>query len=89
VEIVNAPVATNIVLFRWKTPSMGLPAFRERFSGNGIFLDDRGYPLFRAVLHMGIGRKDVSRVARALREVFAGNGRSAAVAGELPRRVAG
>lgn len=89
VEIVNAPVATNIVLLRWRTPSMGLPAFRERFSEFGIFLDDRGYPLFRAVLHMGIGRKDVSRVARALREVFEGRGRSSTPAGETPRRAAG
>jgi threonine aldolase len=72
VEVINAPVATNIVLFRWKTPSMGLPEFRERFSGSGMFLDDRGFPLFRAVIHMGIGRKDISRVARALREGFDG-----------------
>jgi threonine aldolase len=89
VEIVNAPVATNIVLFRWKTPSIGLPAFRERIAGSGMFLDDRGFPLFRAVLHMGIGKKDVSRVARTLREVFDGKGSSSATAGEPPRRAAG
>jgi threonine aldolase len=76
VEVVNAPVATNIVLFRWKTPSIGLPAFRERMVRDGMFLDDRGFPLFRAVIHMGIGRKDISRVARELREVFDGRGRS-------------
>ena len=88
VEIVNAPVATNIVLFRWKSPSMGLPAFRDRFVGRGMLLDDRGFPLFRAVLHMGIGRKDVSRVARALREIFTEEGRSGAKR-ETPQRAAG
>jgi len=74
VEIINAPVETNIVLFRWKTPSMGLPAFRERLGAGGVLLDDRGFPLFRAVTHLGIGKKDVSRAVRAIREVFEGRG---------------
>jgi threonine aldolase len=72
VEVVNVPVETNIVLFRWKTPSMGLPAVRERLVERGVLLDDRGFPLFRAVIHLGIGKKDISRAARTLREVFAG-----------------
>jgi threonine aldolase len=72
VEVVTLPVETNIVLFRWKTPSMGLPAVRERLVQRGVLLDDRGFPLFRAVTHMGIGKKDISRAARTLREVFAG-----------------
>jgi threonine aldolase len=73
-EVVNAPVETNIVLFRWKTPSMELPAFRERMGARGVLLDDRGFPFFRAVTHLGIGKKEVSRAVRAFREVFAGRG---------------
>jgi threonine aldolase len=73
-EVVNAPVETNIVLFRWKTASMELPAFRERMGARGVRLDDRGFPFFRAVTHLGIGKKDVSRAVRAFREVFAGRG---------------
>ncbi|HSL91334.1 MAG TPA: beta-eliminating lyase-related protein, partial [Candidatus Limnocylindrales bacterium] len=87
VEVINAPVATNIVVFRWKTPSMGLPAFRERIAGSGMLLDDRGFPLFRAVIHMGIGKREISRVARALREIFAGGERRPpTMAGDTPQR---
>jgi threonine aldolase len=74
VEVVNAPVETNIVLFRWKMPSMGLPAFREQLGARNVLLEDRGFPLFRAVTHLGIGKKDVSRAVRALREVIVGRG---------------
>lgn len=88
-EVVNPPVETNIVLFRWKTPQMALPAFREQFAGSGIFLDDRGFPLFRAVIHLGIVRKDVTRVARALRQVFDGRGRTPVSAGGAPQRATG
>lgn len=88
VEVVNAPVETNIVLFRWKTLMMGLPAFRERFAGSGIFLDDKAFPLFRAVIHLGIVKKDIARVARALREVFDGRDRASKTAGEAPKRAA-
>jgi threonine aldolase len=72
VEVINAPVETNIVLFRWKMPSMGLPAFREQLGAGKVLLEDRGFPLFRAVTHLGIGKKDVSRAVRALREVIVG-----------------
>lgn len=89
IEIVNAPVETNIVLFRWTTPAMGLPTFREQLAGSGILLDDRGFPLFRAVLHLGIGKKDVARTARALREVFTGRGRLPRAAAEPSQQAAG
>jgi len=72
VEIINDPVETNIVLFRWETPSLDLPAFRERLFAKGVLLDDRVFPLFRAVTHLGIGRRDIGRAARAIREVLAG-----------------
>jgi hypothetical protein len=39
-----------------------------------VLLEDRGFPLFRAVTHLGIGKKDVSRAVRALREVIVGRG---------------
>ena len=89
VEIINAPVETNIVLFRWKSPSMGLPAFREQLAGSGLLLDDRGFPLFRAVVHLGIGKKDITRAARAFREVFDGRGNISKAAGGVARRAAG
>ncbi|MBI5418878.1 MAG: aminotransferase class I/II-fold pyridoxal phosphate-dependent enzyme [Deltaproteobacteria bacterium] len=70
VEVVNAPVETNIVLFRWMTPAMGLPDFQEALKSRGVLLDDRAFPLFRAVTHLGIGKKDIARAVRALREVM-------------------
>ena len=70
IELVNAPVRTNIVLFRWETPTMPQQSFRDRLSALGVRLDDRGFPLFRAVTHLGIGKREVARAARALREAF-------------------
>ena len=70
IEVVNAPVRTNIVLFRWETPTMPPKAFRDRLSALGVRLDDRGFPLFRAVTHLGIGKREIARAARALREAF-------------------
>ncbi|MGE5189178.1 MAG: threonine aldolase family protein [Gemmatimonadota bacterium] len=70
VEIVNEPVETNIVLFRWTTPTLSLPAFQEAIAAPGVRVDDRAFPLFRAVTHQGIGRRDVDRAAKALRAVF-------------------
>ncbi|HEY6097551.1 MAG TPA: GntG family PLP-dependent aldolase, partial [Candidatus Deferrimicrobium sp.] len=69
VEVVNEPVETNIVLFRWKTPTLSLPAFQEAVSALGIRMDDRGFPLIRAVTHLGIGRRDIDRAAKAFRAV--------------------
>lgn len=71
VEIVNRPVRTNIVLFRWATPSMPLPEFRKRLREKGVQADDRAFPLVRLVTHLGIGKKDIARAVRALREVLA------------------
>lgn len=71
IEIVNSPVRTNIVLFRWTTPSMSLPEFRERLREKGVQADDRAFPVLRAVTHLGIGKKEIARAARALREVLA------------------
>ncbi|HZW35513.1 MAG: threonine aldolase family protein [Deltaproteobacteria bacterium] len=85
VEVINAPVDTNIVLFRWRTPSMGLPAFRELLGEHGVLLDDRGFPLFRAVTHLGIGEKEISRALRALREVFSGYGSASLYPRRLPQ----
>ncbi|MBI5576720.1 MAG: aminotransferase class I/II-fold pyridoxal phosphate-dependent enzyme [Deltaproteobacteria bacterium] len=70
VEVINAPVPTNIVLFRWRTPSDGRPNFREAIAPTGVLVDDRMFPLFRAVTHLGIGKKEIARVLRAFREVF-------------------
>ena len=70
VEIVNDPVETNIVLFRWKTPALSLPAFQEAIEALGVRVDDRAFPLLRAVTHLGIGRRDVDRAAGALRAVL-------------------
>ncbi len=69
VEIVNDPVETNIVLFRWRTPALSLPAFQEAIAALGVRLDDRGFPLFRAVTHLGVSRRDVDRAAQAFRTV--------------------
>ncbi len=69
VEVVNEPVETNIVLFRWRTPSLSLPAFQEAIAALGVRIDDRNFPLFRAVTHLGVGRRDVDRAATAFRAV--------------------
>ncbi len=77
VEVVNSPVETNIVLFRWGMPSLDLPAFRERLGARRVLLDDRAFPLFRAVTHLGIGKREIARALWAFRKVFAGGvGRS-------------
>jgi threonine aldolase len=70
VEIVNAPVETNIVLFRWRSPSMELPVFKERMGARGVMVDDRGFPLMRAVTHLGIGKKEIVRAVLAMRDVM-------------------
>ncbi len=70
VEVVNAPVPTNIVLFRWQGLSAGLPYFREAIAPSGVLVDDRMFPLFRAVTHLGIGKKEIARALRAFREIF-------------------
>jgi threonine aldolase len=74
IEIVNRPVRTNIVLFRWANPSMPLPEFRDRLRAKGVQADDRAFPLVRAVTHLGIGKREIARAARALREVLAAEG---------------
>jgi threonine aldolase len=84
VDVVNAPVETNIVLFRWRGPSLSLPAFRERIGSYGVLLDDRNFPLMRAVTHIGVGKKDISRAVRAIREVLTGTGRASAPGGLRP-----
>jgi len=70
IEVINEPVETNIVLFRWGAPSTGQRALRDRLGERGVLLDDRNYPIFRAVTHLGIGKREIARAARALREVF-------------------
>jgi threonine aldolase len=75
IELINSPVLTNIIQFRWRTPTLSLPLFQEALGGKGVLLDDRAFPVFRAVTHLGIGKKEVARVIRALRQVF---GRAAA-----------
>ncbi len=69
IDVVNAPVETNIVLFRWKTPTLSLPAFQEAMAALGVKVDDRGFPLFRAVTHLGVARRDIDRAAKAIRSV--------------------
>ncbi len=75
IEVINAPVETNIVLFRWKMPSVSLPEFQEALHARGVLVDDRAFPLFRAVTHLGIGKQEIARAVRAFRQVF---GRTAA-----------
>lgn len=70
VVVVNAPVHTNIVIFRWMNSAAGLAAFREAVSPSKIFVDDRMFPLFRAVTHLGIGKKEIARALKVFREVF-------------------
>ncbi len=69
IEVVNEPVETNIVLFRWTTPTLSLPTFQEAIAGLKVRVDARAFPLFRAVTHLGIGRRDVDRAVAALRAV--------------------
>ncbi len=78
VDVVNDPVETNIVLFRWTTPTVSLPAFQEAIAALGVRIDDRGFPLFRAVTHLGIGRKEIDRAAKAFRAVVTGRSSRAA-----------
>ena len=75
IELINSPVMTNIIQFRWKTPTLSLPLFQETLGEKGVLLDDRAFPVFRAVTHLGIGKKEVARVIRAFRQIF---GRAAA-----------
>ena len=72
VEVVNDPVETNIVLFRWKSPTLSLPGFQETIAPLGVRVDDRGFPLLRAVTHLGVSRRDVERAAKAFRSVVTG-----------------
>ncbi len=68
-EIENGPVDTNIVLFRWKEPALDRAGFRDLLGSRGVALDDRLFPRFRAVTHLGIGKREILRAARAVREV--------------------
>ncbi len=70
IEVINDPVETNIILFRWKKPDMSLPDFQEALQRRGVLLDDRAFPLFRAVTHLGVGKKEIARAVRAFRQVF-------------------
>lgn len=70
IEVVNSPVETNILLFRWATPSVSLPEFQEALRGKGVLVDDRAFPRFRAVTHLGIGKQEIARAIRAFRDVF-------------------
>ncbi len=75
IVLVNAPVRTNIVLFRWETPALDRPSFQKEMEARGVLLDDRSFPLFRAVTHLGVGKAEVVRAVRAVREVTAGGRR--------------
>jgi threonine aldolase len=70
IEVINSPVETNIILFRWRTPAMSLPDFQEAMRRRGVLLDDRAFPRFRAVTHLGVGKKEIARAIRAFRQVF-------------------
>ncbi|MGZ8460291.1 MAG: threonine aldolase family protein [Candidatus Deferrimicrobiaceae bacterium] len=70
IDMINSPVETNIVLFRWKLPAMSLPDFQETLRKEGVLVDDRAFPLFRAVTHLGVGKKEIARAIRAFRKVF-------------------
>lgn len=70
IDLINLPVQTNILLFRWNTPSVSLPEFQKTLRGKGVLVDDRAFPLFRAVTHLGIGKKEIGRAIRAFRQVF-------------------
>ncbi len=71
IEVINPPVQTNIVLFRWNTPSVSRPEFQNALRRTGVQVDDRAFPLFRAVTHLGIGKQEIARAIRAFRQVFA------------------
>jgi len=75
IELINAPVQTNILRFRWTMPTLSLPLFQETLGEKGVLVDDRAFPVFRAVTHLGIGKKEIARAVRAFRQVF---GRAAA-----------
>jgi threonine aldolase len=70
IELINSPVKTNIIQFRWDMPTLSLPRFQEALGEKGVLVDDRAFPVFRAVTHLGIGKKEVARVVRALRQIF-------------------
>ena len=76
VEIVNAPVPTNIVLFRWQTPTLSPPSFRESLAAGGVLVDDSAFPLFRAVTHLGIGKREIARALRAFGKILGGGKRA-------------
>ena len=40
IEVVNAPVETNIVLFRWRMPTVSLPEFQGALRERGVLVDD-------------------------------------------------
>jgi threonine aldolase len=75
IELINAPVQTNILQFRWTMPTLSLPLLQEALGEKGVLVDDRAFPVFRAVIHLGIGKKEIARAVRAFRQVF---GRAAA-----------
>lgn len=70
IELINPAVETNIVLFRWIAPTTGARELRDRLRKRGILLDDRHFPRFRAVTHLGIGKREIARAANGLREIF-------------------
>jgi threonine aldolase len=70
IEVINDPVETNIILFRWGMPSLSLPDFQEAMRRRGVLLDDRAFPLFRVVTHLGVGKKEIARAVRVFRQVF-------------------
>jgi len=72
VRVVNEQVETNIVLFRWETPRLDLPAARRELARRGLLLDDRNFPLFRAVTHLGVGRREIALALRVVAEVLGG-----------------
>ncbi len=70
IDVINDPVETNIILFRWGMPALSLPDFQEAMRRRGVLLDDRAFPLFRVVTHLGVGKKEIARAVRAFRQVF-------------------
>lgn len=75
IEVINLPVETNIVLFRWTQPFLPFPDFRAAMRSRGVLVDDRAFPLIRVVAQLGVGKQGVARAIRAFRQVF---GRAAA-----------
>lgn len=74
IEVINRPVETNIVLFRWNSPRTSLPEFQEALRRKGVLVDDRAFPLVRAVTHLGLGKREIGRAVRAFRYAFAQTG---------------